>query len=97
MSHDGVATTLSAHLDETYTDGFIVLKHGAVVHESYFNGMTARSLHLSQSMAKSVTATVCGILVGRGLIDTTRPVTRLSAGTAGDGLGAARPSSTCST
>lgn len=72
---DGAETTLSAHLDETYTDGFIVLKHGEVVHESLFNGMTARSLHLSQSMAKSITATVCGILVGRGLIDTTRPVT----------------------
>ncbi|RWX59911.1 class C beta-lactamase-related serine hydrolase, partial [Mesorhizobium sp. M4B.F.Ca.ET.089.01.1.1] len=40
-----------------------------------FNGMDERSLHLSQSMAKSVTGTVFGILVGRGLIDTARPVT----------------------
>ncbi len=74
--YEGRETTLSAHLDETYTDGFLILKHGAIVHESYFNGMTPRSLHLSQSMAKSVTATVCGILVGRGLIDVAAPVTR---------------------
>jgi CubicO group peptidase (beta-lactamase class C family) len=74
--YNGEKTMLSAHLDETYTDGFLVLKHGAIAHERYFNGMNARSLHLSQSMAKSVTATVCGILVGRGLIDVTAPVTR---------------------
>jgi CubicO group peptidase (beta-lactamase class C family) len=61
--------TLSEHLDETYTDGFLVLKDGAVAYERYFNGMGERSLHLSQSMAKSVTATVFGILVGRGLVD----------------------------
>ncbi len=68
-------TTLAAHLDNSFTDGFLVLHRGAVVHERYFNGMTARTPHLSQSMAKSVTATVCGILVGRGLINPDAPVT----------------------
>ncbi len=71
----GRPTTLAGLLDETYTDGFLVLKDGAVVYERYFNGMTERTLHLSQSMAKSVTGSVCGILVGRGLIDPARPVT----------------------
>lgn len=73
---DGGGRTLAEHLDDTYTDGFLVLRDGAVVYERYFNGMTERSLHLSQSMAKSVTATVFGILVGRGLIDPGAPVTR---------------------
>jgi CubicO group peptidase (beta-lactamase class C family) len=68
-------TTLAGLLDETYTDGFLVLKDGAVAYERYFNGMTERTLHLSQSMAKSVTSAVCGILVGRGLIDPARLVT----------------------
>jgi CubicO group peptidase (beta-lactamase class C family) len=68
-------TTLAGLLDETYTDGFLVLKDGAVAYERYFNGMTERTLHLSQSMAKSVTSAVCGILVGRGLIDPRRLVT----------------------
>ncbi|MEI5677873.1 MULTISPECIES: serine hydrolase domain-containing protein [unclassified Mesorhizobium] len=72
----GAPTTLAGHLDETYTDGFLVLKGGAIAYERYFNGMTPRTLHLSQSMAKSVTASVFGILVGRGLIDPSAPVTR---------------------
>ena len=52
----GAPTTLAGLLDETYTDGFLVLKHGAIVYERLFNGMTDRTLHLSQSMAKSITA-----------------------------------------
>jgi CubicO group peptidase (beta-lactamase class C family) len=71
---EGRPTTLAGLLDETYTDGFLVLKDGAVAYERYFNGMTPRSLHLSQSMAKSVTATVAGILVGRGLLDLAAPI-----------------------
>jgi CubicO group peptidase (beta-lactamase class C family) len=74
-SSAGGSTTLAGLLDETYTDGFLVLKDGAVAFERYFNGMSPRSLHLSQSMAKSVTSAVCGILVGRGLIDPARLVT----------------------
>lgn len=69
------STTLAGVLDETYTDGFLVLKDGAVAYERYFNGMNPRSLHLSQSMAKSITSSVAGILVGRGLLDVTAPVT----------------------
>ena len=71
----GRPATLAALLDETYTDGFLVLKDGTVAYERFFNGMDERTLHLSQSMAKSVTGTVAGILAGRGLIDPARPVT----------------------
>lgn len=71
----GAETTLAGLLDETYTDGFLVLKDGAVVYERYFNGMTERTLHLSQSVAKSVTGAVAGILVGRGLLDPAAPIT----------------------
>ena len=71
----GGPTTLAGLLDETYADGFLVLKDGKVAYERYFNGMDERTLHLSQSMAKSVTGSVFGILVGRGLIDPARLVT----------------------
>ncbi|MER9938049.1 serine hydrolase [Mesorhizobium sp. M0088] len=71
----GMPTRLAGLLDETYTDGFLVLKDGKVAYERYFNGMDERTLHLSQSMAKSLTGSVFGILVGRGLIDPARPVT----------------------
>ena len=65
----GVPTTLAGHLDETYTDGFLVLKDGAIAYERHFNGMGQRTPHLSQSVAKSFTGTVAGILAGRGILD----------------------------
>lgn len=71
----GAQGSLAALLDETYTDGLIVLKDGAVAFERYFNAMTPRSLHLSQSVAKTVTGSVAGILVGRGILDPEAPVT----------------------
>lgn len=71
----GLDATIDQWLDEDLTDGFIVLHRGAIVFERYMNAMTERSLHLSQSMAKSITGTVAGILVGRGLLDPVSPVT----------------------
>ena len=41
----------------------------------YFNQMTERTLHLSQSMAKSVTSAVTGILVAKGLLDPEERIT----------------------
>ena len=74
-SLSGKPTALAKLLDETYTDGLLVLKDGAIAYERYFNGMTARTLHLSQSMAKSVTAATAGVLAGRALLDVSAPVT----------------------
>lgn len=73
-AHDGT-TSLAGLLDETYTDGFIVIRNGAIQFERYFNGMDGRSLHLSQSVAKSVTAAAAGVLVGRGILDVSAKIT----------------------
>jgi CubicO group peptidase (beta-lactamase class C family) len=67
--------TLGQLLEDTYTDGFLVIKDGAIVHERYFNGTTERSLHLSQSVSKSFTGMLVGILVGKGLLNVSAPVT----------------------
>jgi len=72
----GEATTLTGFLDKTYTDGFLVLKDGAIAFERYFNGMTDETLHLSQSVAKSFIGALAGILAGRGEIDVASPLTR---------------------
>jgi CubicO group peptidase (beta-lactamase class C family) len=72
---DGVPTTLETFLDDTYTDGFLVLHRGRIVSERYFNGMSERTLHLSQSMAKSVTAAAAGCLVAKGMLDPMAQVT----------------------
>jgi CubicO group peptidase (beta-lactamase class C family) len=74
---DGAPVTLSAFLERTFTDGFLVLKDGAIVYERYFNGMDERTLHLSQSVAKSFIGMLTGILVGRGIIDLDAPVTNV--------------------
>jgi CubicO group peptidase (beta-lactamase class C family) len=58
--------TIQQFLDDNFTDGFIVLNQGAIVFERYMNGMTERSCHLSQSVAKSLTGSLIGILAARG-------------------------------
>jgi CubicO group peptidase (beta-lactamase class C family) len=60
--------TVAEMLEETYTDGFLVLHQGKVVAEHYFNGMAPDVLHLLMSVSKSVTSAVAGVLAGRGLL-----------------------------
>ena len=73
---DGTKSTVSGVLEATFTDGFIVIHRGRIIAEQYGNGMTERTLHLSQSVAKSVTASVAGVLIHGGLLDPAAPVTR---------------------
>lgn len=75
-------------LDETYTDGFLVLHRGRVVYERYLNGMQPDTPHLLMSVSKSVVATVAGTLAARGSLDVTAAVTSVVpqlAGTSFDG------------
>lgn len=72
---DGTESTIGQWLDDSFTDGFIVLHKGAIVTEVYQNSMQRRTTHLSQSVAKSVVGTVAGILHGRGELDFAAPVT----------------------
>jgi CubicO group peptidase (beta-lactamase class C family) len=62
-------------LEETYTDGFLVLHRGRIVTERYFNGLRPDTTHLLMSVSKSLTSVVAGILVGRGLLDPEDQVT----------------------
>jgi len=64
--HEG---TVAEHLAFMYTDGFLVVHKGRRVYERYLNGMTPRTLHISQSVAKSIVGTVAGILIHRGDLD----------------------------
>ncbi len=65
---EGQASTVQQWINSSYTDSILVLHRGAIILEQYHNGMEQRTLHLSQSMAKSVVSTVAGILIGRGVI-----------------------------
>jgi len=72
----GRRRTVRDFLDNSFTDGFLVLSRGAVVGEIYMNGMKPHGQHLAMSVTKSIVATVAGILIHHGLIDVSAPVTR---------------------
>jgi CubicO group peptidase (beta-lactamase class C family) len=76
FAHDGRTLTVAQFLDDTFTDGFLALHRGRIVSETYMNGMQRQTPHLSQSVAKSITGAVAGILAERGVIDPKAPVTR---------------------
>ena len=65
----GAMSTLGAHLEASYTDGFLALHHGRIVAEQYGNGMTRGTRHLLQSVSKSLTGALAGALVGSGALD----------------------------
>lgn len=66
---EGEKVPLNSLLDELYTDSFLVVKHGEIVMEKYFNGMRQESRHLLQSVSKSLLGILVGQLVEEGMID----------------------------
>ncbi len=73
----GAQQSVKDWLDTSYTDGFLVMSRGRVVHESYHNDMETRTPHLSQSVAKSFVGTLAGVLHGEGILDLDTPLTVL--------------------
>ena len=53
-------------LADDRTDGVIVLHRGELVLEAYRRGMAREDVHLLQSVSKSITGVLAGILVGSG-------------------------------
>jgi CubicO group peptidase (beta-lactamase class C family) len=74
--HAGEQSTFGAYLNDTFVDGFLVLHKGAVVSETYLNGMKPHGTHLAMSVTKTIVGLVAGILVHRGVLDVAAPVTR---------------------
>ena len=73
---DGRSTTAGAWLAEAYTDGFIVLHEGKVVHEQYLNGQRPSTEHIMFSVTKSFTGTMILMLAEEGLINLANPVSQ---------------------
>jgi CubicO group peptidase (beta-lactamase class C family) len=76
-------------LDAMFVDGIAVLHDGALGYERYLNGMGPETLHLSQSVAKSVLGLLVGALAGRGALDPAAQVTELVPEIAGSGYAGA--------
>jgi CubicO group peptidase (beta-lactamase class C family) len=68
FEHGGRSLDVSTMLEETYTDGFLVISGGRVLCECYFNGMAASDTHLLMSVSKSLTAALSGVLCRRGAL-----------------------------
>lgn len=77
----------SSVLQQSHTDGFMVLHHGAVVVEQYGPVSSASSRHIIFSVSKSVTGTLAGVLVDRGELDPDAPVSRYVPEIAGSAYG----------
>jgi CubicO group peptidase (beta-lactamase class C family) len=68
FEHLGRELSFAQMLEETYTDGVLVLHEGSVLFEEYAGQMSPSDTHLLMSASKSLTSTLCGVLVGRGLL-----------------------------
>lgn len=85
-----VEPLLLGDLDEevcqtAYVDGVAVMRGGALVFERYANGMEPDTMHLSQSVGKSVLGLLVGILVEGGVLDLSAEVTQYVPEVAGSG------------
>jgi hypothetical protein len=69
FEHGGKPYGIDQFVDETDTDGLVILHRGKVVLERYGNGMTADTPHILMSVSKSLTAIVAGILAEQGKLD----------------------------
>ncbi|HSY86640.1 MAG TPA: serine hydrolase, partial [Verrucomicrobiae bacterium] len=79
--------TIAGLLSESYTDGFLLLQRGRVLAEWYDSTLAPALPHIIFSVSKSVTGTLAGVLVERGLLDPEAPVTRYIPEAAGSAYG----------
>lgn len=71
---NGTTVTIDRFLSESYGDAFLVMHNNRIVFERYLNGMAPETLHLSQSVAKSVVGLLAGILASDGVVDMHAPL-----------------------
>ena len=66
--------TLPELLADVDTDSIVVVRKGLVVYEKYFNGMTPDSVHLLQSVSKSILGALYAVMAERGVVDIDKPI-----------------------
>src|SRR5690606_3465948 len=71
---EGGRLDLETVLEESGTDSLVVLRDGAIAYEYYAGETQPSTQHILMSVSKSVLGLVAGILVERGIIDMTAPV-----------------------
>ena len=71
----GDGLTLDQYIDATWTDSFVVLQDGAVIHEVYRNAAAPARPHILMSVSKSMLGMLAGIIASAGKLDLSAPVT----------------------
>ncbi len=71
---DGPHDLMSLLRDRLKNHSMVVLKDDRLLHQHFWNGMTAESTHLDMSVTKSFTAMMAGVAAAEGLIDMSAPV-----------------------
>ena len=66
--YKGHQYTLDEYLKRSSALGFLVLKDNLIIHEHYFHGADETSRFLSNSVGKSITSTLIGVLIDEGKI-----------------------------
>jgi CubicO group peptidase (beta-lactamase class C family) len=84
---DGKERSIAGLLDETFTDGFLVMQRGRILFESYDGQLDPAQPHVIFSVSKSMTGTLAGVLVEEGSLDPEAPVTRYIPEAAGSAYG----------
>jgi CubicO group peptidase (beta-lactamase class C family) len=64
----GLDDLVDPFVADAWVDGVLVAQHGVILCERYANGMTPETLHISQSVGKSVLGLLVGVLAGRGVL-----------------------------
>ncbi len=70
-------------LQESYTNGLLIIKAGAIVGEYYANGMSLFAPHLVFSVSKSITGIVAGIVLKEFGVDADSKISSVIDGTEG--------------
>jgi len=63
------SVTIAEYLQRTYTDGFLVVHQGKIVHERYFDSYAPRQPHAWASMTKSITGLIAALLIEESKLD----------------------------
>ena len=75
--YNGVTHPATDIVEDTFTDGLLIIKRGRIVHEGYFNHANEQTHFISMSMAKSINAILVGMALREGLIQSVLdPITR---------------------
>lgn len=71
----GDTFTFDDMVEQSYTDGILVLHRGKILYEKYLNGMQPHTLHAWASGSKSMTGVLAALMAHNGLFDLDESVT----------------------